>query len=258
MRSVDPSLYLYDERTHPSPTGADRKRRVEKSEGSRGLEGGLNPSCVLMYSPNFVISAGSGMQRAMDLRAHSAPGTHALAAGSGGRLAARERAPSQRLIARYRRALRMAAADRVAHGSSLARKGWLTRTSRGRYETVLADTGGWALPNPWAALGTSGLRYYVGFQSAAYERGLTPDRPGAVQAGGPARHQPSQGVGGDTDLVGLPALIYPCRYRAGRVARISDQARAAGEDPHRRCRTAGADRRCPRTRARPRSSVPRP
>ncbi len=65
--------------------------------------------------------------------------------------------------------------------SNLARKGWLTRTSRGHYETVLADTGGWALPNPWAALGTSGLRYYVGFQSAAYERGLTPDRPGAVQ-----------------------------------------------------------------------------
>ncbi|MGO9448922.1 MAG: hypothetical protein ACLQQB_05990 [Solirubrobacteraceae bacterium] len=66
--------------------------------------------------------------------------------------------------------------------SNLARKGWLTRTSRGRYETVLADTGGWAIPNPWAALGTSGLRYYVGFQSAAYERGLTPDRPGSVQA----------------------------------------------------------------------------
>jgi predicted transcriptional regulator of viral defense system len=65
--------------------------------------------------------------------------------------------------------------------SNLARKGWLTRTSRGHYETVLADTGGWVLPNPWAALGTTGLRYYVGFQSAAYERGLTPDRPGSVQ-----------------------------------------------------------------------------
>jgi predicted transcriptional regulator of viral defense system len=70
--------------------------------------------------------------------------------------------------------------------SNLARKGWLTRTSRGHYETVLADTGGWALPNPWAALGTSGLRYYVGFQSAAYERGLTPDRPGSVQICVPA------------------------------------------------------------------------
>lgn len=65
--------------------------------------------------------------------------------------------------------------------SSLARKNWLTRTSRGHYETVLADTGGWVVPNPWAALGTSGLRYYVGFQSAAYERRLTPDRPGSVQ-----------------------------------------------------------------------------
>ena len=65
--------------------------------------------------------------------------------------------------------------------SSLARKGWLVRTSRGRYETVLADTGGWVVSNPWAALGTTGLRYYVGFQSAAYERGLTPDHPGAVQ-----------------------------------------------------------------------------
>lgn len=65
--------------------------------------------------------------------------------------------------------------------ASLARKGWLVRTSHGRYATVLAETGGWAPPNPWAALGTSGLRYYVGFQSAAYERGLTPDRPGAVQ-----------------------------------------------------------------------------
>ena len=33
---------------------------VEKS-GVGGLEGGLNPSCVLMYSPNFVISAGSAI-----------------------------------------------------------------------------------------------------------------------------------------------------------------------------------------------------
>ncbi len=70
--------------------------------------------------------------------------------------------------------------------SSLTRKGWLVRTSRGRYEAVLADTGGWVVPNPWAALGTTGLRYYVGFQSAAYERGLTPDHPGAVQTCVPA------------------------------------------------------------------------
>lgn len=65
--------------------------------------------------------------------------------------------------------------------SRLAEKGWLRRTAKGRYETVLAETGGWSLPNPWAALSTWGQRYYVGFKSAAYERGLTPDRAGSVQ-----------------------------------------------------------------------------
>lgn len=64
----------------------------------------------------------------------------------------------------------------------LAHKGWLKRVARGRYETVLAETGGWALPNPWAALSLWGQPYYVGFQSAAFELGLTPDRPAAVQA----------------------------------------------------------------------------
>lgn len=64
----------------------------------------------------------------------------------------------------------------------LARKGWIKRTAKGRYETVLAETGGYAPPNPWAALSTWRRPYYVGFQSAAYERGLTPDRPGDVQA----------------------------------------------------------------------------
>jgi predicted transcriptional regulator of viral defense system len=64
----------------------------------------------------------------------------------------------------------------------LTRKGWLKRLARGRYETVLAETGGWALPNPWAALSLWRQPYYVGFQSAAFDVGLTPDRPGAVQA----------------------------------------------------------------------------
>lgn len=66
--------------------------------------------------------------------------------------------------------------------SRLAEKGWIRRTARGRYETVLAQTGGWSPPNPWAALSTWEQRYYVGFKSAAYEHGLTPDRPGSVQA----------------------------------------------------------------------------
>lgn len=64
----------------------------------------------------------------------------------------------------------------------LAAKGWLVRVARGRYETVLAETGGFTLPNPWAALSLWRQPYYVGYQSAAYEHGLTPDRPGDVQA----------------------------------------------------------------------------
>src|SRR6266508_1042978 len=64
----------------------------------------------------------------------------------------------------------------------LARKGWLRRHARGRYETILAETGGWAPPNPWAALSLWQQPYYVGFQSAAFEFGLTPDRPAEVQA----------------------------------------------------------------------------
>ena len=63
----------------------------------------------------------------------------------------------------------------------LAAKGWLIRVARGRYETVLAETGGYALPNPWAALSLWRQPYYVSFLSAAYELGLTPDRPGDVQ-----------------------------------------------------------------------------
>jgi predicted transcriptional regulator of viral defense system len=63
----------------------------------------------------------------------------------------------------------------------LARKGWLRRTARGRYETVLAETAGFAPPNPWSALASWVPEYYVAFQSAAYELGLTPDRPGDVQ-----------------------------------------------------------------------------
>jgi len=63
----------------------------------------------------------------------------------------------------------------------LAEKGWLIRVANGRYETVLAETGGFSLPNPWAALSLWRQPYYVGYLSAAYELGLTPDRPGDVQ-----------------------------------------------------------------------------
>ena len=64
----------------------------------------------------------------------------------------------------------------------LARKGWLSRTVGGRYEPLPGSSGGWAVANPWAALASWQASYYVGFASAAYEQGLTPDRPGAVQA----------------------------------------------------------------------------
>lgn len=69
--------------------------------------------------------------------------------------------------------------------SRLERKGWLRRTARGRYETVLAETGGFAPPNPWAALATWAQPYYVALQSAAYEHGLTPDRTATVQVAVP-------------------------------------------------------------------------
>lgn len=74
--------------------------------------------------------------------------------------------------------------DSVARNtlSRLAKKGWLRRIAQGRYETLLAETGGWSVPNPWAALSSWGQRYYVGFKSAASEHGLTPERPGSVQA----------------------------------------------------------------------------
>jgi predicted transcriptional regulator of viral defense system len=63
----------------------------------------------------------------------------------------------------------------------LARKGWLTRSVAGRYQPLLGASGGWAVPNPWAALAAWRAPHFVSFASAAYEHGLTPDRPGAVQ-----------------------------------------------------------------------------
>lgn len=64
----------------------------------------------------------------------------------------------------------------------MAAKGWLHRVGQGSYEPLLADSGGIALPNPWAALATWKAPYYVSYGSAAYELDLTPDRPGTVQA----------------------------------------------------------------------------
>lgn len=65
--------------------------------------------------------------------------------------------------------------------SQLAAKGWLQRMRRNNYEPLLGETAGIAVPNPWAALAGWAVPYYIGFASAGYELGLTPDRPGAVQ-----------------------------------------------------------------------------
>lgn len=66
--------------------------------------------------------------------------------------------------------------------SRLAKKGWLQRMAAGHYEPLLAESGGIPLANPWAALSVWRVPYYVSLASAAYERNLTLDRPGAVQA----------------------------------------------------------------------------
>jgi predicted transcriptional regulator of viral defense system len=63
----------------------------------------------------------------------------------------------------------------------LERKGWLQRLTGGRYEPLLGDSGGWATLNPWGALDGWVRSHYVSFSSAAYELGLTPDRPADVQ-----------------------------------------------------------------------------
>ena len=89
--------------------------------------------------------------------------------------------------------------------SRLEQNGWLRRTARGRYETVLAETGGYAPPNPWAALSTWRQAYYVGFQSAAFEHNLTPDRPAAVQVAVPV------GAKSPKAWSGVPIKTIPLR-----------------------------------------------
>jgi predicted transcriptional regulator of viral defense system len=65
--------------------------------------------------------------------------------------------------------------------SNLTRKGWLHRTRAGQFEPLLGESAGVLVPDPWVALTSWKVSYYVGLSSAAYELDLTPDRPGAVQ-----------------------------------------------------------------------------
>jgi predicted transcriptional regulator of viral defense system len=66
--------------------------------------------------------------------------------------------------------------------SRLVEKGWLHRTRAGHFEPLLGESGGIPVPDPWVALTSWKVPYYVALASAAYEHSLTPDRPGAVQA----------------------------------------------------------------------------
>lgn len=66
--------------------------------------------------------------------------------------------------------------------SRLVKKGWLHRTRAGHFEPLLGESAGILVPDPWTALASWQVPYYVALASAAYEHNLIPDRPGAVQA----------------------------------------------------------------------------
>src|SRR6266508_3016284 len=116
----------------------------------------------------------------------------------------------------------------------LARKGWLKRLARGRYETVLAETGGWTLPNPWAALSLLRQPYYVGFQSAAFELGLTPDRPAEVQACVPVGAKRPRAWAGVPIEARLPPDVHARGNRAEDAAWLSRGDRLDREAARRR------------------------
>lgn len=98
----------------------------------------------------------------------------------------------------------------------LAAKGWLNRVAQGKYEPLLADSGGIALPNAWAALAGWSRSYYVGYASAAYHWNLTPDRPGTVQACVPV------GTGRPKRFVELAITLIP--QRAFSLTGVSHEA----------------------------------
>ncbi len=114
----------------------------------------------------------------------------------------------------------------------LERKDWLQRLTRGRYEPLLGASGGWPAPDPWAALDGWVRPYYVSFASAAYELGLTPDRPGEVQVAT---------VTGAALVPGMAEmgvrLVRLRRFDAGGVA-AARPARAQRAHRHRRAMSA--------------------
>lgn len=65
--------------------------------------------------------------------------------------------------------------------SRLVKKGWLHRTRAGHFEPLLGESAGILVPDPWTALASWQVPYYVALASAAFEQNLIPDRPGTVQ-----------------------------------------------------------------------------
>jgi len=113
--------------------------------------------------------------------------------------------------------------------SDLAKKHWLRRVARGIYEFLPAETGGFQVDDPWPALAGWKTKHYVAFRSAAYEHGLTPDRPGRVQVAVPIGvHRPQ--AWGSTPIVLLHQRDYSdAGLQVGAVAgwqvRLSDPDR---------------------------------
>jgi len=113
--------------------------------------------------------------------------------------------------------------------SDLAKKHWLRRVARGVYEFLPAETGGFPVDDPWPALAGWKAKHYVAFRSAAYQHGLTPDRPGRVQVAVPIGvHRPR--AWGSTPIVLLHQRDYSnaglqAAAVAGWQVRLSDPER---------------------------------
>jgi predicted transcriptional regulator of viral defense system len=113
--------------------------------------------------------------------------------------------------------------------SDLAKKHWLRRVARGVYEFLPAETGGFPVDDPWPALAGWRAKHYVAYRSAAYQHGLTPDRPGRVQVAVPVGvHRPR--AWGSTPIVLLHQRDYSdaglqVAAAAGWQVRFSNPAR---------------------------------
>ncbi len=101
------------------------------------------------------------------------------------------------------------------------------RTARGRYETVLAETAGFAPPNPWAALASWIPAHYVAFQVGISVSSFARwQRPGKTNGSGRNRHSSP----GTCRFPALAFVLSPDHANQGvrDEIRDADQPRAAG------------------------------